>query len=226
MANGEVKLEAITRIMVRPLGSVLPLGFFAFSVGTVLLAATEVQWIHSSEKLALIAVLLAFVAPLELLAGLFAFLSRDTGSATAMTIFGASWIALSLYFLHGGIEARSVTFGIFLIMDSLALFSLAAASFQAKPLIAVILLIAAVRFLLECAWQFGAGSKVELASGAVGFLTGVFAIYGGLALLLEDTQQRTVLPIFRRKAAKQALEGSLEDQLKRIAGEAGVRQQL
>jgi hypothetical protein len=53
---------SIARIFVRPLGSTLPLGFFAFAVGTVLVSA----------------------APLQAVASLFGFLARDSGSATAM----------------------------------------------------------------------------------------------------------------------------------------------
>ncbi len=226
MASEEDKAQSVTRIVVRPLGSALPLGFFAFAIGTVLLAAAELKWIPPTETLLLVVILLTYVAPLELLAGIFGFLSRDAGAATAMTIFGAGWIALGLYFLHAGMAARSVTFGMFMVLDSLAILSIAIVSIGGKPLIAIILFLSALRFLLVAAVQFGAGAAIGLASGAVGMLTGLFALYGGLALLMEDVKQRTVLPVFRRSSAKQAMEGSLEEQLTRIAREAGVRQQL
>ena len=51
-------------------------------------------------------------------------------------------------------------------------------------------------------------------------------MYGGLALLFEDVLQETRLPVFRRGAARSALEGDLREQLRRLDGEAGVRQQL
>lgn len=226
MPSQETPPQDITRIVIRPFGSALPIGFFAFGVGTVLLGAVELKWIHPAETLALVAVLLAYVAPLELAAGVFAFLSRDTGAASAMGIFGAGWIALSLYYLNVGLEAKTVTMGIFMVMDSLAILSAAIASVSGKPLISVILFLSTARFLLAACLQFGAGPAVGIASGALGLLTGLFAAYGGLALLLEDVNQRTVLPTFRRAASRQALEGSLEEQLRRIDTEAGVRQQL
>ena len=34
---------------------------------------------------------LAFVAPLQALAGIFAFLARDNCAATALTVLGAAW---------------------------------------------------------------------------------------------------------------------------------------
>ena len=210
----------------RPLASALPLGFFAFSVGTVLLAAVELKWIPPAQNLAVVLILLGFVAPLEGLPCIFSFLSRDTGAATTMGIFSAGWVVLATYFLMFGDTARSTALGIFLIMDSLAILSLCLTSIKAKPLLGIILLVTTARFLLAAALQFGGGPNVSIAAGAAGLLTGVFAVYGGLALLLEDTRQRAVLPVFRRDAARQSLEGSLHDQLARLDAEAGVRQQL
>lgn len=226
MADRETSPQELTRIVVRPVGSPLPLGFFAFGVGTVLLAAVELQWIRSSETIPLICVLLGYVAPLEILAGIFSLLSRDTGAGTAMCIFGAGWVALSLSYLMVGLDAKTVTLGIFLTVDSLAILALAVSSVTVKPMLSIILFLSAARFLLAAAVQFGAGEKATLASGCVGILTGVFAAYGGLAFLLEDVKQRDVLPVFRRKTAKAALEGGLDEQLSRIRNEAGVRHQL
>ncbi len=50
--------------------------------------------------------------------------------------------------------------------------------------------------------------------------------YGGTALLLEDLRQGAVLPVVRRGASAQALDGGLPEQTARLAHEAGVRQQL
>ena len=41
-----------------------------------------------------------------------------------------------------------------------------------------------------------------------------------------SAQQREVLPLFRRGAAKEAIEGGLHEQLERLANEPGVRKQL
>ncbi len=80
-----------TRIVLRPLGSALPLGLFAFGVGALLTATWDLHSIPQSGYKAAAVVLIAFVAPLELLACIFGFLSRDAASATAMGIFAANW---------------------------------------------------------------------------------------------------------------------------------------
>ncbi len=54
----------------------------------------------------------------------------------------------------------------------------------------------------------------------------VIALYGGLALGLEDLQGKPVLPIGRRGGARRAFEGELGEQVGPIESEAGVRKQL
>jgi hypothetical protein len=45
--------------------------------------------------------ILAFVVPLELLAGVFAFLARDSGAATALALLGTAWAGVSVTALEG-----------------------------------------------------------------------------------------------------------------------------
>ena len=78
----------------------LPLGFFAFATGTVLLSALELRWLPGHERNLLAMLVLAFVAPLELFPSALAFLSRDTASGTTLAIFGAGWVAISLFLLN------------------------------------------------------------------------------------------------------------------------------
>jgi hypothetical protein len=59
--------EALTRIILRPIASGLPQGFFAFGVGTCLTSAFELHWFPGTEIKTTAIVILAFVAPLELL---------------------------------------------------------------------------------------------------------------------------------------------------------------
>jgi hypothetical protein len=52
------------------------------------------------------------------------------------------------------------------------------------------------------------------------------ALYGAVALLIEDVRQEAVLPVGRVGASKRSIEGDLSEQLARVTKEAGVRQQL
>jgi uncharacterized protein len=217
---------SITRIFVRPLGNPLPLGFFAFAMAMVLLSAAEFRWVQPREARVLVAVLLGYIAPLELLACIFGFLSRDTGTATSMGIFGTTWIALGISYLVAGLTATTTVIGIFLIMDALAVLCIATVTLATKPLLAILLFLAGARFFLAALLQFGTPAGLRFPAGVLGLVTGGFAVYGGLALLFEDTKQRAILPMFRRGAGKQVIEGTLEQEFHHLEREAGVRQQL
>jgi uncharacterized protein len=66
----------------------------------------------------------------------------------------------------------------------------------------------------------------EHISGWLGLPMSAAAFYLALALMIEDTQLQTVLPLGRRGAARSAIESHLRDQVGAIEREAGVRQQL
>jgi uncharacterized protein len=218
--------EAVFRVMLRPIASSLPLGFFAFMVGTVLLTALELQWAPASDDGQLMLLVLAFVAPLEVASGLFAFLARDSGAATGLTTLGAAWTATAITVFRGKPGALSVPLAAFLLTLAAIMVVMAAASVQGKPLFGVLLLAGAARFALTGAYQVTGSVPVEHVAGWLGAPIAVFALYGGFALLLEEGSQRMVLPLGRRGRARTSLEGSFAHQVHQAEQEAGVRRQL
>ncbi|MDX6471019.1 MAG: hypothetical protein QOF75_2822, partial [Gaiellaceae bacterium] len=57
--------EQNVRITVRPIASALPLGFFSFGMGMLVLAGAGNGWLPVSEQHTVGLLLAAFVAPLE-----------------------------------------------------------------------------------------------------------------------------------------------------------------
>ena len=226
--NGQLTPDEITRIVLRPLASSLPLGFLAFGMGTILLTAVELHWVPLAQTRPLMVMVLAFVVPLEVISGLFAFLARDVGAATGLSLLGAGWAATALTILGGPPGARSTALAIFLLMMAAIMVVLAAASLRAKPAFGVLLLVGACRFALTGIYQgtLGGGPAVATVAGWIGLPLAAFSLYGGLALLLEDSAQRTVLPIGRRGRARSSLEDSITHQIEAAEREAGIRRQL
>lgn len=222
----EPRIESLTRITLRPLGSPLPLGFLAFGTGIVLLTAFDAHWIPYSEQRLVAALALGFVVPLELLAALFAFLARDTAGGTAMGLFAASWVANALYFLLMPPDTPSHALAFLQGAIATAALILAIAALAAKPFFSLILAIAAARFAVACAHQLGVTGTIEPISTALGIALAALSVYGALALLLEDGKKRTVLPLFRTGKARTALEEDLDAQLRDVSHEPGVRLQL
>ena len=214
------------RVVVHPYATALPLGCFAFGIGNAILAAFTVHWIPVTDTRTVAIMMLTFVAPLELIPCIMAFLSRDTGAATAMGIFAGSWVVLGLQLLDSGQGAISPATGIFLMMLALCLAILAAGTFSGKPLIGVLFCIAMLRSFAAGLLQFGFTGAVTIATVTLGFVLASLAFYCGFGLLMEDILQRPMAMMFRSGKAKAAMIASLAEQLENVAREAGVRQQL
>jgi len=57
-------VQELTRVVLRPMATPLPLGFLALAIGSVLLSALQLQWIATSNRPQVATVLLGFVAPI------------------------------------------------------------------------------------------------------------------------------------------------------------------
>ena len=218
--------EAHFRVVLRPIASSLPLGFFAFTVGTVLLSAIELTWTPVATTAQVAVFVLAFVVPLEAVSGIFAFLARDSGAATGLTTLSAAWAATAVNLLRGPPGALSRPLAIFLLVLAAVMFVMSVTAVAGKPLFGLLLVIGAFRFALTGVYQATGIAGVEHAAGWLGVPLAAFALYGGLALLLEEGYQRMVLPLGRRGRARSSLEGSFAHQVQQAEQEAGVRRQL
>lgn len=214
-----------TRIMLRPVGSGLPLGFFSFGIGMLLLGCQAIGWIPVSEQRDVGLLLAAFVFPLELVATVFAFLARDTLGATTLGLFTTSWLALGLTYMTAPPGSTSVTVGIYLFGFATVALLLALLSTMGKPFFSALLALATARMVLSGAYEVGAGKALLHVSGGVGIALTALALYGGTALSLEDARQGEVLPLFRRGQAAASFEG-YDAQQERLEAEPGVRPQL
>lgn len=103
---------------------------------------------------------------------------------------------------------------------------LGGATVRAKPLVGLLVLVAGVRFGTNGFYDVTALAGVEPVSGIVALTTAALAGYLALALGLEDTRHRTVLPTGRRGSAARAITDGLDGQIASLSREAGVRSQL
>ncbi|MGW8486728.1 acetate uptake transporter family protein [Streptomyces sp. NPDC055886] len=218
--------DAVTRIVLRPIASPLPLGFFALGMGSTVLSSLQLGWVPTAQSEVLLLLVLIFVVPLQLVGGIFAFLARDAGSGTALLLLSGAWAGTSVTSLDSPPGEPVAAQAVFLLALVPFVLALAGASAQSKPLFAVLLTLTATRFALTGLYEAGLGTALQVAAGWTGLGIGAFALYGGLALLVEDTRQRTVLPLFRRGKARESIEGDLREQLTEAQQEAGVRHQL
>jgi uncharacterized protein len=211
--------------MLRPIGSGLPLGFFSFGIGMLLLGCSALGWIPVSEQRDVGMMLMSFVFPLELIATFVAFLARDTLGATTLGLFTTSWLALGWADYSSPPGSTSITLGIYLFGFAAAALLLALMSTHAKPFFSVLLATAVARMVLSGIYEIGGSTGSYRVAGGFGIALSALAMYGGAALGLEDARQGELLPLFRRGGAARAFEG-YDAQLERLEAEPGVRQQL
>ena len=226
-ANGstaEVDVEA--RIFLRPVGSSLPLGFLSLAVASVILSGQQLGWLPTGQSRQIALVILLFPVPLQLVASVFGFLSRDSVGGTGMGLLASSWLADGVIGLTSRPGATSRTLGLLLFVVSATLLVPVVAAALGKVLAAAVLLMAAVRFALTGIYQFHGGVAWSDVSGWMGVAVSVVALYAALAFELEDTQHRTVLPVFRWRLGRRAITAGIAGAVDRVGREAGVREEL
>ena len=217
---------AQTRIVLRPVGSALPLGFFAFGTGMAVLAGVDIPLFPQTMLHPAAALLITFVAPLEILAAVLAFLARDGMAGTGLGLFAASWATLGVQDLMAKPGTTSPVLGLYLVTFAVVILLLGVIAVRAQPLLALILLVSTVRTALAGVYELGGPKPLFTAAGVMATAITALAFYGAVAFLLEDTAHRTVLPLARRGQARTSLHGNIDDQLRGLDAEAGIRRSL
>ncbi|MER6983461.1 hypothetical protein ABT317_42535, partial [Streptomyces carpinensis] len=154
--------EAAT-VTVRPYGNPLPLGFFSFGIGMVLLAGVSLGLLTGDQVRPVGILLAVFVFPLEFLAAVMAFLTRDTAAAAALGLFATSWAALGVLHIVAPAQQTSIALGMYLSAFALMLLPLAVTAFMGKALLGAVLSVSTMRAALAAAYQLGAPHQLELA---------------------------------------------------------------
>jgi succinate-acetate transporter protein len=219
----ELDPRSVTRIVLKPIGSPLPLGFFTVAIDSVLVSALQWGVLPAADRRAVALVVFpAFV--MQLIVGIFAFLGRDSIAATLMMSFATTWLVDALVFYLNPPGAAAALGIFFIVFAVFAAFMLATALL--KRALAAVLLVAVPRFFVAGIAELTGSQAVEQIGAVLGFLLAAVALYTAFALLLEDSRGREVLPVGRLGAARQATQGNLAAQLVNIERQAGVRRTL
>jgi uncharacterized protein len=219
-------VERAARVVLRPIGNPLPLGFLALAGGTLILSGLQLGWLRPAEGMNVALIFLAFVFPLQLLASVLGYLARDVVAGTGMGLLAGTWLSIALVMLTSDPGSTSDALGLFLLLAAVAMAVPAAAATTGKVVPASVLSTTVVRFAVTGLYQLTASGFWEDVAGILGLLLCAVAVYAAAALALEDASRETLLPLARRGLGREAVVGDFESQLARIEREAGVREQL
>jgi len=166
------------------------------------------------------------VRPFGSVAAVIAFLSRDTMAGVAPGLFAGSWFLTGFATMQSTPGQLSAAQGYFLIAFCVAVGLLASVAWLGQPLIALLLTVSLARAVCSAVYELGGGVGWNHLGGWIALAIYCVAMYGGLAFLLEDAKGHAVLPLKRRGASREAIEGDLAVQLSGLANEPGVRKHL
>jgi uncharacterized protein len=219
-------VEHAARIVLRPIGNPLPLGFLALAGGTLVVSGLQLGWLQQEEGRQVALIVLAFVFPLQLIASILGFLARDVVAGTGMGVLAGTWLSIAVIKLTSEPGATSDPLGLFLLLAAVAMLVPAAASATGKLVPAAVLTTTAVRFATTGLAEITASDAWKHIAGVTGLVLCALAVYAALAMAIEDARRQTLLPLGRRGFGARSVGGNLDEQLERIEREAGVREQL
>ncbi len=213
-----------TRIFLRPIGSPLAIGMSGLAIASFVQSGFDLRWVAGSQGVEVGLILVAVPFVLQLLAAIFSYLARDSAAGASTGILGTSWLAIGLIHIVGSPSRTSGALGLLLLVASGVLAMSAVAVGAAKPLPAVVFLLAAARFAVSGVYELSHVATWQDAAGILGLVVTVGAVYCSLAFELEGQKHRSVLPTMRRGGAQSPAGEGTAPQLEGIGREPGVSQ--
>ena len=213
------------RVVVRPVGNPLPLGFLALMVATVATAMLQLHVLEPSQGRVVATGLLGLTVPLQLVACVLGFLARDPTAGTGMGILAGTWAGMGFALLLSPPGATSSALGVLLLCSAVAMCVPTVAATSKLAALAVMGL-SAIRFAVTGIGELTGSQGWLSTAGWVGLVLGLVAAYAALSFELEDVRHAPVLPTGRRAMGADTMTASAADGLASVPHEGGVRKQL
>ena len=202
------------RVVLRPIGTPLPLGFFALTGATTLMSGLQLGWFPAADARTVGLAILAFAVVPQAIACVLGLLARDVVVGTGMGVLTGTWLAFGLVLVSGPAAAASAPLGALLVVAGCAMAAPAIGAAMGKVVPALVLATTSVRFLCTGVYELSGSDAWRVLSGWIGVVLAAVSAYAALALVLEDVAGRALLPVLRRPAGRRVAPGE---------GEAGVR---
>jgi succinate-acetate transporter protein len=176
-----------------------PLGLAAFAMTTFALSIGNTNvWGPGAD--AALALALVYGGGVQLLAGMWEFVRKNTFGALAFSSFGGFWIAYYVFvkFVAPGIKPTDapVATGVFLLGWTIFTFYMTIPSLRVSGAVAAVFVLLTITFVLLTVAAFQSSPNWTKAGGWVGVATAAAAWYASFAGVTNETFKRTVIPTF------------------------------
>jgi uncharacterized protein len=174
-------------------------GLAGFGLSTFMLSMINVGWISLSAQPVVFGVALAYGGIMQLLAGMWAFVKRDTFAAVALSSYGAFWIsfwALNAFFIHQiPASEQADALGLYLISWGVFTGYMFLVSLRVSVAVALVFATLTATYLLLGIGKADDSTGLFHLGGAFGIATALLAWYVSFAITMNRTVGRELLPL-------------------------------
>jgi hypothetical protein len=199
MSSPTAEGTPVTSVVVQPVADPAPLGLAAFAMTTFALSIGNTNvWGPGAD--AALALALVYGGAVQIFAGMWEFVRKNTFGALAFSSFGAFWIAYYVFakFVLPGVKASDapVAVGVFLLGWTIFTFYMTVPSLRVSAAVALVFVLLTVTFLLLTIGAFESSTTWNKAGGWVGVATAAAAWYASFAGVVNETFKKAVIPTF------------------------------
>lgn len=174
-----------------------PLGLAGFAMTTFALSSANANLWKGSGVAAALAMALCYGGLVQLLAGMWEFVRKNTFAALAFSSYGAFWLsfyALEFWGPHGAIGSDTV--GIFLLGWTIFTLYMTIAATKTTSAVLTVFVLLSITFIFLTIGAWGAGnSTMTHIGGWTGLATALAAWYASMAGVVNSTHGRVVFPV-------------------------------
>ena len=174
-----------------------PLGLAAFAMTTFALSVGNAKiWGPGAD--AALALALVYGGAVQLFAGMWEFVRKNTFGALAFSSYGAFWIAYYVFgkFVAGGIAPADVpqAVGVFLLGWTIFTAYMTIPSLRVSAAVATVFVLLTITFVLLTIGAFRSQLTVTQWGGYFGIATAAAAWYASFAGVVNETFKKAIIP--------------------------------
>lgn len=145
------------------------------ALASLVLAGYDLGWVPKAQSTQ-VGTLVLIAVPLQLMAGLFALLSRSTAPAGASGMLAAGWASEGLIHIVAMPGATSKALGLALLATGALALPSSAVTAMTRPLPALVFGVTGIRFLLSGIYELSANGAWKHAASIVGLVIVALAL--------------------------------------------------
>lgn len=175
-------------------------GLAAFGVTATLLSLVNAGLLPDSGESVVLPMALAFGGLIQVLAGILEYREKNTFGTTVFLSYGAFWLWFGLMVIWGrtgllNLNGTDSTVGAALLLWALLTVGFLIASLRLSRYLVVTVFMALITLILLGFWKILGSFGLRALGGWAGVITGLLAMYGSAAILINAESGRTVLPL-------------------------------